>query len=206
MMHKVGVSEASSEAMNVVAEQRKMLDGIKADAARLGEKDATKDDHFLQVAGSDSRWSEFESLIKMQGIIQILTRWPISLASRWTFPRQKGRLSSSPCLFTRKVVQPWNEETTPQQSCCSWRPRQSSQGVGRTCWTWWTTMPSSPWTLPGATLPLTLCRSCPWQRSGCKFASRNSKPLMEQTWKEWLLWKAVQVMRLLWWPGWTWCR
>ena len=49
---KVGISEASSEAMNVVAEQRKMLDGIKADAARLGEKDATKDDHFLQVAGS----------------------------------------------------------------------------------------------------------------------------------------------------------
>ena len=59
MMHKVGISEASSEAMNVVAEQRKMLDGIKADAARLGEKDATKDDHFLQVAGSDSVWSEF---------------------------------------------------------------------------------------------------------------------------------------------------
>ena len=56
---KVGISEASSEAMNVVAEQRKMLDGIKADAARLGEKDATKDDHFLQVAGSDSVWSEF---------------------------------------------------------------------------------------------------------------------------------------------------
>ena len=54
MMYKVGVSEASSEAMNVVAEQRKMLDGIKADAARLGEKDATKDDHFLQVAGPDS--------------------------------------------------------------------------------------------------------------------------------------------------------
>ena len=102
MMHKVGVSEASSEAMNVVAEQRKMLDGIKADAARLGEKDATKDDHFLQVAGSDS----VTSLIKMQGIIQILTRWPISLASRWTFPRQKGRLSSSPCLSTRKVGQP----------------------------------------------------------------------------------------------------
>ena len=36
--------------MNVVSEQRKMLEEIKADAARLGQKDATKDDHFLQVA------------------------------------------------------------------------------------------------------------------------------------------------------------
>ena len=50
---QVGVSEASSEAMNVVAEQRKMLEEIKADAARLGQKDATKDDHFLQVIGND---------------------------------------------------------------------------------------------------------------------------------------------------------
>ena len=49
----MGVSEASSEAMNVVAEQRKMLEEIKADAARLGQKDATKDDHFLQVIGND---------------------------------------------------------------------------------------------------------------------------------------------------------
>jgi len=55
MAVKVGVSEASSEAMNVVAEQRKMLDGIKADAARLGEKDATKDDHFLQVADQSGK-------------------------------------------------------------------------------------------------------------------------------------------------------
>ena len=46
----MGISEASSEAMNVVSEQRKMLEEIKADAARLGQKDATKDDHFLQVA------------------------------------------------------------------------------------------------------------------------------------------------------------
>ena len=36
--------------MNVVSEQRKMLEEIKADAARLGQKDASKDDHFLQVA------------------------------------------------------------------------------------------------------------------------------------------------------------
>ena len=47
---QVGISEASSEAMNVVSEQRKMLEEIKADAARLGQKDASKDDHFLQVA------------------------------------------------------------------------------------------------------------------------------------------------------------
>ena len=47
---QVGISEASHEAMNVVSEQRKMLEEIKADAARLGQKDATKDDHFLQVA------------------------------------------------------------------------------------------------------------------------------------------------------------
>ena len=47
---QVGISEASNEAMNVVSEQRKMLEEIKADAARLGQKDATKDDHFLQVA------------------------------------------------------------------------------------------------------------------------------------------------------------
>ena len=46
----MGVSEASHEAMNVVSEQRKMLEEIKADAARLGQKDASKDDHFLQVA------------------------------------------------------------------------------------------------------------------------------------------------------------
>ena len=46
---QVGKSEASQEAMNVVSEQRKMLEEIKADAARLGQKDATKDDHFLQV-------------------------------------------------------------------------------------------------------------------------------------------------------------
>ena len=46
---QVGISEASHEAMNVVSEQRKMLEEIKADAARLGQKDATKDDHFLQV-------------------------------------------------------------------------------------------------------------------------------------------------------------
>ena len=46
----MGISEASSEAMNVVSEQRKMLEEIKADAARLGQKDASKDDHFLQVA------------------------------------------------------------------------------------------------------------------------------------------------------------
>ena len=45
----MGISEASHEAMNVVSEQRKMLEEIKADAARLGQKDATKDDHFLQV-------------------------------------------------------------------------------------------------------------------------------------------------------------
>ena len=45
----MGKSEASQEAMNVVSEQRKMLEEIKADAARLGQKDATKDDHFLQV-------------------------------------------------------------------------------------------------------------------------------------------------------------
>ena len=49
-MLQVGVSEASHEAMNVVSEQRKMLEEIKADAARLGQKDASKDDHFLQVA------------------------------------------------------------------------------------------------------------------------------------------------------------
>ena len=47
---QVGASEASHEAMNVVSEQRKMLEEIKADAARLGQKDASKDDHFLQVA------------------------------------------------------------------------------------------------------------------------------------------------------------
>ena len=47
---QVGISETSQEAMNVVSEQRKMLEEIKADAARLGQKDATKDDHFLQVA------------------------------------------------------------------------------------------------------------------------------------------------------------
>ena len=46
---QVGSSEASHEAMNVVSEQRKMLEEIKADAARLGQKDAAKDDHFLQV-------------------------------------------------------------------------------------------------------------------------------------------------------------
>ena len=46
---QVGISEASHEAMNVVSEQRKMLEEIKADAARLGQKDANKDDHFLQV-------------------------------------------------------------------------------------------------------------------------------------------------------------
>ena len=46
----MGISEASSEAMNVVSEQRKMLEEIKADAARLGQKDASKDDHFLQVS------------------------------------------------------------------------------------------------------------------------------------------------------------
>ena len=46
---QVGISETSQEAMNVVSEQRKMLEEIKADAARLGQKDATKDDHFLQV-------------------------------------------------------------------------------------------------------------------------------------------------------------
>ena len=45
----MGISEASHEAMNVVSEQRKMLEEIKADAARLGQKDANKDDHFLQV-------------------------------------------------------------------------------------------------------------------------------------------------------------
>ena len=50
LVTQVGISEASSEAMNVVSEQRKMLEEIKADAARLGQKDASKDDHFLQVA------------------------------------------------------------------------------------------------------------------------------------------------------------
>jgi len=55
MAVKVGISEASHEAMNVVSEQRKMLEEIKADAARLGQKDATKDDHFLQVADQSGK-------------------------------------------------------------------------------------------------------------------------------------------------------
>jgi len=55
MAVKVGVSEASHEAMNVVSEQRKMLEEIKADAARLGQKDASKDDHFLQVADQSGK-------------------------------------------------------------------------------------------------------------------------------------------------------
>ena len=35
--------------MEVVAEQRRMLQETKADAARLGERDANKDDYFMQA-------------------------------------------------------------------------------------------------------------------------------------------------------------
>merc|ERR1712173_317203 len=44
-----------NEAMAIVAEQRKMLDETKADAARLSERDSNKDDYFLQVADQSGK-------------------------------------------------------------------------------------------------------------------------------------------------------
>ena len=44
-----------NEAMAIVAEQRKMLEETKADAARLSERDSNKDDYFLQVADQSGK-------------------------------------------------------------------------------------------------------------------------------------------------------
>jgi hypothetical protein len=38
--------------MEVVAEQRRMLQETKVDAARLGKRDANKDDYFMQASPS----------------------------------------------------------------------------------------------------------------------------------------------------------
>ena len=39
-----------TEALTIVAEQRKMLQQTKADAERLSARDSTRDDYYLQVA------------------------------------------------------------------------------------------------------------------------------------------------------------
>ena len=43
------------EALAIVAEQRKMMDETKADAARLSGRDSNKDDYFLQVADQSGK-------------------------------------------------------------------------------------------------------------------------------------------------------
>ena len=44
-----------NESLAVVAEQRKMLEETKADAARLSGRDSRKDDYFLQVADQSGK-------------------------------------------------------------------------------------------------------------------------------------------------------
>jgi len=44
-----------SEALSIVAEQRKMLEETKADAARLSGRNSNKDDYFLQVADQSGK-------------------------------------------------------------------------------------------------------------------------------------------------------
>ena len=44
------VMVGNHEALAIVAEQRKLMEETKADAARLSGRDAKKDDYFLQVA------------------------------------------------------------------------------------------------------------------------------------------------------------
>ena len=44
-----------TEALKIVAEQRRMLEQTKLDAERLSRKDSTRDDHFLQVADQSGK-------------------------------------------------------------------------------------------------------------------------------------------------------
>ena len=44
-----------SEALKIVAEQRRMLDQTRADAERLSGRDSHKDDYFLQVADQSGK-------------------------------------------------------------------------------------------------------------------------------------------------------
>ena len=46
---------ADTEAMRIVAEQRKMLEQTRADAERLSGRDSNKDDYFLQVADQSGK-------------------------------------------------------------------------------------------------------------------------------------------------------
>ncbi|XP_023329738.1 NEDD8 ultimate buster 1 isoform X2 [Eurytemora carolleeae] len=46
---------SSSQSVQMVAEQRKLLEQTKEDAGRLGEKNAVKDDYYLQVADQSGR-------------------------------------------------------------------------------------------------------------------------------------------------------
>jgi hypothetical protein len=50
--------------MEVVAEQRRMLQETKADAARLGERDANKDDYFMQA--------------RLDGFVALLIRFAVN--------------------------------------------------------------------------------------------------------------------------------
>merc|ERR1719431_62332 len=51
MVVKVGISKD----MQVVEEQRRMLEETKQDAARLGSRDSIKDEHYLQVADQSGK-------------------------------------------------------------------------------------------------------------------------------------------------------
>ena len=44
-----------TEAIRIVAEQRKMLEQTRADAERLSGRDSNKDDYFLQVADQSGK-------------------------------------------------------------------------------------------------------------------------------------------------------
>ena len=44
-----------TEALKIVAEQRRMLEQTKQDAERLSGRDSTRDDYFLQVADQSGK-------------------------------------------------------------------------------------------------------------------------------------------------------
>ena len=59
---------ADTEAIRIVAEQRRMLEQTRADAERLSGRDSNRDDYFLQVILC-SHWSILLKLVSHWSIL-----------------------------------------------------------------------------------------------------------------------------------------